>query len=875
VRPRNTSSDIRRRFGATVVVVELFDCVTSPYNPVFERYRKSIAIMMQKVDYKSHMQMLFHSAPSSFPIIRRDCRLLACMAAMWLGQSSIAKAQAVQAAGANAATLPRMVDPSIDDTGEPFSYASRSTDQLSVMYAPSGAEITPEGDLYTGFGELDFYVGVDRMPVRQRIRTLKDGYLPVISYTVAHDGLRYRFTFFAASVGPSPKPAETGDEIIVNFVRVTVENPGSETRDAFLTTSWRYQGEQTTTFDTGDNRFRRPIKAGAVGAFHQPGDAFNPASTYTVQQNAFLRDGKAVYLFPSEPMPQLTASYRDYYNRSEPIDAPALVQPSTPMATAEYRIAVPGHSARSLDFKVPLLPTAATDGAYQAISQAKFDEREHSLEAFWQTTLARGMDIQTPEAKVNDTYRTSLINDLVALNKVGNDYVQTINQFQYHRFYMRDSADFVRMYDTSGYPDIARKVVDFFATRQQADGNFLSQPGQYDAWGEALWTYGEHYRMTHDKAFAATVYPRIQHAIVWLEAALAADPLHIMPATDVRDNEYIAGHLTGYNFLALDGLQAAERIAHDLDHTGDEAHYKTIEANLRNNFMKQLDRATAKTGGYMPPALDGDLGGADWGNLLSVVPEPQMPATDSRVTATLRSTQAHYEEGLITYRQPDQGTYLHHYLTIKNTLTELVRGEQQQAIREFYAELLHTSSTHTGWEYSIRPWGDRDFSGNLAPHGWFAADFRNLLRNMMLREEGSELHLLSALSPEWIGANRSIHVDRAATYFGGYGFDLVMPTDSTANLILRPAYDTGFSPQKVILHLPWFVQLTVLTVDGRSTAVPVSNVLELAPDTRLVRMQWKLLPIAKDIPADYDDAVARYKREYARRFLERNEGAAP
>jgi len=765
--------------------------------------------------------------------------------------------------------IPRMIDPSLDGTGDPFSYASSSTDQLSVMHSPSGAELTPEGDLYTGFGELDFFVGSERVPVRQRIRTLKDGYLPVFSHSIDHDGLHYTFTFFAASLGP----AQTGADV-VNFVRVTILNLSPETRSGFLTTSWRYQGEQTTIFATGDNRFRRPATGKRVGDYQQPGEPFDPGSIYTIQANAFLRDGKAVYFFPTDPQPQLTASYRDYYGRTAPIDTPATVLPTTPMATAEYKLTVPPKGQRSLDFKVPLLPVAPDGSSFKAIADANFDDREQKVISFWTEMLARGMQIETPEAKVNDTYRTSLVNDLVSLNKVGNDYVQTINQLQYHGFYLRDSADFVRMYDSSGYPDIGRQIVDFFPNRQQPDGNFISQPGQYDGWGEAMWTYGEHYRMTHDKAFAASIYPHVQRAIEWLEQAMAADPLHLVPSTDLRDNEYIAGHLTGYNFLALDGLESAELLAHDLGHTEDEAKDKSLEQQLRHNFMKQLDAATAKTGGYIPPALDGDPGGTDWGNLLSLTPEQQLTPFDPRVTATLHATQARYQEGLITYRQPNQVTYLHHYLTIKNTLTELIRGEQEQAIREFYAELLHTSSTNAGWEYSIHPWGDRDFSGNLAPHGWFAAEFRNLLRNMMLREEGSTLHLLSAVSPEWVGAGKSIHVERAATYFGSYSFNLAMPSDTTATLTLSPDFNPAYTPQNIVLHLPWFLEMSSIVVDGQNIEIPASGAIELRPTARNVQLQWKRKPLPPDMPVSYADAVERYKREYRRRFEQINRSDA-
>ena len=551
-------------------------------------------------------------------------------------------------------TIPRMVSPDIDKADEPFSYFSQSTDQIGVMHSPSATEITPEGYLYSGFGELMFYVGVDRAPVKQRIRTLEDGHLPVVSYEVQHDDLIYKFSMFAATVGAE----QTGGDV-VNFIRISVHNSTAGKKHGFLTTAWRYQGDQTTLGDQrspvaiGDNRFRRPIQGKRPGDYQQPGALFNEHSIYSVQGNAFLQDGKALYFVPASPRPQLTASYRDYYNHANPAPSgkqlPLIILPTTPVATAEYVLDIPAGGEQSLDFKMPLLPIAADSPTFTAVDQATFDERHAQMRAFWNAIINHGIQITTPEDKVNQLFQTCLVNDLIALNKIGDDYVQTINQLQYHAFYLRDSADFVRMYDTSGYQDIAREVVNFFATRQQDDGNFLSQPGQYDGWGQALWTYGEHYRMTHDKAYAAEVYPRILRAVSWFEKATAADPLHLMPSTDVRDNEYIPGHLTGYNFLALDGLEAAELLAHDLGHTEDEQRIHTLHEALRKNFMKQLAVETARTGGYIPPALDGDMGGTDWGNLLSLTPEQQLSPSDPRVAATLRATQKNYAEGLITY----------------------------------------------------------------------------------------------------------------------------------------------------------------------------------------------------------------------------------
>ncbi|MGB6694828.1 MAG: hypothetical protein WBE56_11630, partial [Terracidiphilus sp.] len=76
----------------------------------------------------------------------------------------------------------QMVSPSIDTQGQPFSYFSKPTDEIGVMDAEAATEITPEGYLRTGFGELMFFAGPEMEPTNVRIRTLENGRLPIIHY---------------------------------------------------------------------------------------------------------------------------------------------------------------------------------------------------------------------------------------------------------------------------------------------------------------------------------------------------------------------------------------------------------------------------------------------------------------------------------------------------------------------------------------------------------------------------------------------------------------------------------------------------------------------------------------------------------------------
>jgi hypothetical protein len=748
----------------------------------------------------------------------------------------------------------QMVSPSIDTPGQPFSYFSKPTDEIGVMDAEAATEITPEGYLRTGFGELMFFAGQEMEPTDVRIRTLENGRLPIIHYQFDRDGIAYRLTLFTASLNGK------SDGTLVNFIRVEMKNAGRQATRAFFATGIRYDALSTTGAAHGDNRFTRPVEGKNAGDYRQPGEVFSRDWTNTFDTGHFYRDDRVLYTFPSS---YTSRSYtlRDRIRDMNPpdIDKPATlhVEPETPVGIVAYSSLLQPGSEWSLDFKMPVIPTNDR-AAIGAIDDATFDEFKTRVTAFWNGIFAEGMQIDLPEAKAVDTFYANLCYDLIARDHIGSDYIQNVNKLHYHAFYLRDGADIVHSYDVTGYPLVAKQDLEFFAKSQKPDGNFLSQSQQYDGWGEAVWAYAQHYRITRDKEFAEWALPQMVRAVDWLHQARAADPLHIIPASDVRDNEYVPGHLTGYNFLALSGLKLAIQMARETGHADLAAKWLAEYDDYHQAFFKVLDAQTAAHGGYIPPALDGKEGGYDWGNLLAVDYEPILDPHDPRVTATLKATQAKYAEGIMTYAD---GEFLHHYLTIKNTLTETIRGDQEQAVKEFYAILLHTSSTQAGFEYKIRPWGDRNFGDNLAPHGWFAAEYRTLVRNMLVREDGDRLHLLSVISPAWIGQGRTISVRRAPTNFGTVAFTLEQPQQGAAILHLNPAFTAP--PVAIVVHIPWFVTLQSATADGKAVQ-PANGALTLPPTARSVDLRWTLNASAPHL--SYDAAVAGYKAEYARRY---------
>jgi len=721
-------------------------------------------------------------------------------------------------------------------------------DVIGFMDCREGTEITPEGYLYTGYGELMFFYGSPPCPVNQRVKTLYKGYLPIVEYSFENEGVRYSVTLFAYTLDGTP---ETD---LINFIRVKLENLTQNPRTVYWTVGTRYTAESNNGRGIPDHRFRRPAEPARVGTYEQEGEEFSPEWEYTYEEGMMLRGGKVFYFFPEAASKSKWITLKRQYE--EEWKNPTIL-PTTPVGLVKFKITLKPKEQKSLDFKMPYRPISLSEDALDPTRKADFEDYFKKTVDFWENIFSQGMKISIPEEKVVNTFKASLVYDLIARDKIDDDHVQKVNEFQYDAFWLRDSSYIVRAYDVTGYHKIAEQCLNFFLKWQPEDGNFLSQNGQYDGWGQSLWAIGQHYLITRDQEFARRFLPPVEKAMNWLSQQRKNDPLHIMPVTTPGDNELITGHVTGHNFWALAGIKQVIAMAEDLGESELAERFRLEHDDYLKHFRQALKGITEKSEGYIPPGLD-ELGGQDWGNLLAVYPVQILSPFDPLVTKTLEVARSKYREGIMTYWNEE---YLHLYLTLKNTETEVIRGEQENVLKEFYSILAHTSSTQAGFEWSILAWGDRDFGHNLSPHGWFAAKFRTLLRNMLVREQGKDLHLLSVISPFWVREDQRLEIKDAPTDFGIVNFSLECGKDE-AHLKL----DTKFreEPEKTILHIPWFAEVKEALVDGQKINVD-GDILLLNPQTKAVDLKWSLKLVGA---MNYEHFVQEYKKEYRVKYKE-------
>ncbi|NUQ65871.1 MAG: hypothetical protein HUU20_25700 [Pirellulales bacterium] len=639
---------------------------------------------------------------------------------------------------------------------------------------------------------------------------------------------------------------------------------------------------------------------------------YTAAWTYGFTKDAVVRDDRVLYHFPTAPQPHLAAlalnefglrAMRFLSGEVRPYgSARQSHHPQLPMGLVMYRIVLAPGERQQLVFKMPIVPLP--QGSQQSAMVAAADcERElKKTIALWRQLVGKRNPLKFPEDKVGEYLLANTASQMLAVDKIGEDYVMCVNKFQYHRYYVGNAASMDIALDMVGQHETARNCLLYARKMQFPDGNCGLSGRKEQLWwemtGYVLWAWGRHWQLTHDRDFLEQVYPGVVAAVDFIKRTAASDPAGLMPAVAIVDDAMLSGvRQTGQNVWALVGLHGAVRMADAMGRSDDAGLFRAELDRYLAAFKKAVDVKTATTGGVITSALEGTAFGNHWDNLLMLYPEPLFEPFDPRVTATLAHSRSRYVEGLLDFLLPlaigkrgaadwpdtalaglrgtEQENFvfsempaIHYWQTPNNAQSALVRGspeDQQAAIRDLYALLVHTSSTHAPQEFGTVPWGTRDFgyhSTNLLPDGAASAKTIEFIRNMILRESGEDLYLFSAVSPAWLQPGKAIEAVDAPTNFGPIRLQLQAQEGS---LSLHLAGADRNPPKRILVRIPWFFDLTSASADGKAATVEDRHVV-LSPGVREIKLEGR---IKAGTPAlSYKQAVEEYRQEYRKRYGE-------
>ncbi len=624
-------------------------------------------------------------------------------------------------------------------------FLSAPTDQLAVPGMLAGAEVTPEGDVYSGSAEYELRFGARLRAWNQPTRTLPDPSISELSSSLSDGPVTYTQTLFAVAVAGRPVAYDT----------VTATNRSGVSREARVAMALAYtRGRQIRGahgLPTGAYRYERPVSGQPSGYYEQPGEPFSPTFAYSAAGRDLDRSGLLLARGPAAPSRSLRVS-----------------SANTPTATHDarlFRTLLKAHARVSYTWQIPLEPPPAGSVADSALDALPPSRARAELRRAWSAEEAGMTRIDVPERRVTDAYRAAIAEILSSRYTSPAGWVQATNKLQYQAFWIRDAALQTQALDLAGLHTQAEENLAFLDAFQRPDGLFISRAQQYDGFGQALWVLAQHAQLTRSPAFAAAQLSRMQSAIDWLSAVTAIDTLGLLPAGTPGDDELASGHIAGDDLWAAAGLRSAIADATLAGRADLAAAWQAVDARFEASLDAAIAAAVARAG-HIPPVLDA-AGGQDWGNYYAAYPVQVLGASTPAVKATVAWARAHMVQGLPTY---DNGKSLHDYLGFSVFQTELAAGDRSDAVAGLYAELAHTTSTDSGWEWDIPPFGRRATAVDLAPHGTFAADYVALLRNMLVAEDAGGVSLLSGASPAWLAPGQHIAVTDAPTDRGAISF---------------------------------------------------------------------------------------------------------
>ena len=479
----------------------------------------------------------------------------------------------------------------------------------------------------------------------------------------------------------------------------------------------------------------------------------------------------------------------------EPADAKLVVERLGPKALLPQEFAwrlKPSASAEA----VIRSPFAAIEDA------AAFDNQDPKVWLrrtidYWKNLMAGAARIEVPCQKATEALLAAHVCQLIA-----SDHGELHGgEGFYDHFYVRDGAYQIMELEEAGLWDACAKAVEAFLRCQRPDGRFASEKKELDGNGQAVWALWQYWKITGDRNWLERVYPPMRKAADWtIDARREAPPnspyAGLLPAA-VADGEFLwegQNHIVGYDFWNLRGLLCTADAARALGKTA-EADKLLREAE---SYRQAIDTAWRRLGlTFFPPSWE--KVGTHWSNTETLWPTPIFAPDDPRVAALIDEVRRRHGGGYVegTIRWLGCPDAIHPYMGAYTAMADLVRGNDEQVVEDFYWYLLHSTAAHAFAEGIL--FKTRTAWLDTIPHVTGASNYALMLRHMLVHEAGDELHLLRAVPDWWLADGQRIRVERLPTHFGPMSL-LVQGTKRGVKITLDPPKRN--SPKRIVLHLP-------------------------------------------------------------------------
>ena len=383
--------------------------------------------------------------------------------------------------------------------------------------------------------------------------------------------------------------------------------------------------------------------------------------------------------------------------------------------------------------------------------------------ARWKESLEGHCRMQVPDKHFQFLYDASL--RMLVLHSPGDVYP---GPYTYKRFWFRDAAFILHAMLCAGLDKRAEHVLDRFPSRQTPFGYFLSQEGEWDSNGEALWIIRRFCELTGRKPkpqWKNSIYK----AAKWIERkrlpGQTGGPVEgLLPAGFSAEHLGPNDYYYWDDFWGIAGMEAAAYLAAAYGDGSGRAEFQREAADFRHAVERSIRKNEQRFGHEgMPASPYRRMDAGAIGSLAAGYPLKTWGERDARVlkTADFLVDNFFVDGGFF---QEISHSGINAYLTLHVAQVFLRAGDKR------YIDILRAVAalaTSTGqWPEAIHP---RTHGGCMGDgqHIWAVAEWVLMLRNCFVREEEAEgkLVLCSGVPVEWAGQG-PVSFGPAPTSFG-------------------------------------------------------------------------------------------------------------
>lgn len=518
------------------------------------------------------------------------------------------------------------------------------------------------------------------------------------------------------------------------------------------------------------------------------------------------------------------------------IETPQEIKCSAGLATAgaEYNLFLNPNEEKIIECRITMdknnviSKDAYLEGDYENYKQQTLIE--------WASKTAEGIEISIPDKRLEKAFKTNV--SFMLLFHDGKSI--TPGPFNYHNFWFRDASYLLQALLKSGFYEETKEVLQTYPSRQRLDGFFFSQMTEWDSNGEAIWIIAEYYRVTKDIVLLRKLIPSVYNGAKWITKKLKETYKEKSPYTGIMPLGLSAEHF-GANgvyywddYWSLKGLQDAKFLIEQVPEEKLETKFieKAIE-KLKKDLDESLKFAAQKEGKpCLPISPDRYIDSGAIGSLAALYPLYLFDPYDERLENTVEMLRERcFTNGAFFHdiNHSGHGTYLNAHIA-----QYYVSRRDQKALDLVYWLLDKATNTFT-WPESIHPF---TFGGVVGDghHGWAAADFLMIVRNMLILEEKDKLILTPVIPPDWLHLFEEIKMKKAPTHFGKVSFKYLVTKENELEISLNCEFHTP--PKSIEINLP--VQILKTEINGCDQEINSKSFL-VSPDTNKIKVYFSKL----------------------------------